>query len=228
MNKCKNYTNISNFSEIDALERRLLDTFNYYNREYKPFVVEKYHRNHDECDCPLKKANNKVMDRLKNQIFIVKKVPKMSTKSNRFNQQTLDILTNCMAIERSNSEFLQRLDYFLNYNQMIFQNILNGNFDVENTKTLLNQFIENFFMNGYFNTTETRFYQFHFQQIKKTTQALLNELTSKQNYWMELFANMHRQNLNYSELSQSKLSTLPSPFLNIRDCQQRIMPFNDL
>ncbi len=43
-------TNLNN-QEYDSLEKKLLDTFNYYNREYKPFQIEKHHKCCDSKNC---------------------------------------------------------------------------------------------------------------------------------------------------------------------------------
>jgi hypothetical protein len=61
---------------MDEIEKKLLDIFNYYNREYKPFKIEKVHNGHSHSPCRRRLIDNLTMKKLKGKIFNITKEKK--------------------------------------------------------------------------------------------------------------------------------------------------------
>jgi hypothetical protein len=66
--------------EMDEIEKKLLDIFNYYNREYKPFKIEKEHKGHGDR-CSKCQANEDMVKRMKRKLFNIVKVRRGSELS---------------------------------------------------------------------------------------------------------------------------------------------------
>jgi len=108
---------------INPKEKRLLDMFNYYNREYKPFIIEKPHRNHPNEASDLHYENLKTARIIKNQIFYIKKT-KIRKKTNlvKDNNQIYEL----EKLKTFNQIFLNNIEFsYSEINTNIFNDLEN-------------------------------------------------------------------------------------------------------
>lgn len=115
---------IKSASNIDEQEKFLLEKFNYYQREYQPFLIVK--ENHkDEFMCRRQKFNEKVLYQINNQIF---KVDKIKSKESVFN----------------NLESFTALSCIYNNNESIMNMLVNDNLTLEANLRVLTKFMERY------------------------------------------------------------------------------------
>jgi hypothetical protein len=151
---------------IDSLEKKLLDTFNYYNREYKPFLIDKRHRENDLEGCGRLLKNKRTAFLIQNQIFYIKKMPKISEKNDvplqddfhlhqdqNFVKNNLNYLTTTQGGDIKNTEnltypsqnfLLYTLQTFCEFNDSFITNLSSNNFDFFSNGSQLSKFLDNF------------------------------------------------------------------------------------
>jgi hypothetical protein len=186
-----------NSNAIGSLEKKLLDTFNYYNREYKPFSIEKVHR-HEGNLCERVEQNNLTLTRLQKKIFLVKKFPKsyLNNYSNHSSEHThtyeadlnnkFNYSENCdrkKNLSHDLNNFFQNLrsSYLFNdqFNKKIYNNV-ERNFDFDSNGRELISFVENFPRSRVESTMKNNIldYNLIFQKLTESTHKFLEELTS--------------------------------------------------
>ncbi len=104
-------TNNKNFKtkSINPREKKLLDMFNYYNREYKPFLIEKSHKDHCDEACEMHLENLRKARKIKNQIFFVKKTNRR--KEEVILLESKNSLNELEKIKNMNEMFLNKLEF---------------------------------------------------------------------------------------------------------------------
>lgn len=125
--------------EYDFKEKKLLDIFNYYNREYKPFLIEKDHRNHFHEDCFLKLKNKKIESLLQNKIFKIKKIYKNYVSTSTTYKRKI----NEVAFQfEKNKNLLAQSDYSLETSQKYLSSFVNT-FNYEDSKKNVSLIFDN-------------------------------------------------------------------------------------
>ncbi len=187
-----------NSNGIGSLEKKLLDTFNYYNREYKPFSIDKIHRGHKSEFCDRLIQNKLLITKMKNQVFIIKKFPKklLNNSSNhsyeRIDTHDVDLNNNLYFsqicerkknLSQNTSIFIEHLQSFYLYNDYFNKNFLGTgrNFDFISSEKELLYFIENFPRStGVQIEKKTNILDNNliFEELIKSTQKFIEELNS--------------------------------------------------
>ena len=106
---------------INPKEKRLLDMFNYYNREYKPFLIEKSHKNHADEACDLHYENLKTARIVKKQIFFIKKTM-MKNRANFLEDKKQ--IYELEKLKTFNQIFLNKIEFsYSEFNSNIFNDL---------------------------------------------------------------------------------------------------------
>ena len=106
--------------DINTTEKKLLDVFNYYNREYKPFLIEKHHKNHclEECSNHLK--NLRLEKLIKNQIFLVEKKEKKN-EMEKGKEEVNAMYQDLESLKNYNQNFLNHFGFsFVNIDSNVY------------------------------------------------------------------------------------------------------------
>ncbi len=114
---------------MDSIEKNLLDIFNYYTREYKPFKIEKVPKGHMEASCENDIFNKKSHD-LKNKLFYINKEKrevrrKVEESNNIFTLETI-------VLDKKFDEFRRKAD-------LVNEKLLSSDYDYDSNKIQFSQ-----------------------------------------------------------------------------------------
>jgi hypothetical protein len=154
--------------EMDLVEKKLLDIFNYYNREYKPFKIEKEHKQHDLHTCSKLIQNKTIEKKLKTRVFEIQKVKKIDKQIERF--------TTFFDFSTRLNEYTNK---FLYSNQML----LGGSYNYDGAGQFLQELLNSVVC---VSTCESDF-QNYFVRFHECFLLLHEELKEKINFWKEFF-----------------------------------------
>ncbi len=154
--------------QIKGIEKKLLETFNYYKREYKPFSIEKIHRDHKSDECPSESRCRKLLTKYNNRIFEVQKTP----KRDKFSKVSYDDDLLAPKEDRENYYF-EELKKIIEYNKD-FLNFIRTDFsdlqrDLEYLVSFFKRFRDENFQKIYPNT-------YFFDQFEMVIFNLINIL----------------------------------------------------
>jgi hypothetical protein len=169
--------------EIEEDEKKLLDIFNYYNREYKPFNIEKIHRNHTGENCWKKIQNEKIERLARHQIFSIKKQKNLS-------QSKVNLALDCYNL------FYKNWNILLKANESFLSDITEGTFDICSAKDSMIAYLESFFNYNKFIATDTCIQNKYYFDYIRFSDYFIHEINNRFVFWTDYFSRSHYNLLN--------------------------------
>jgi hypothetical protein len=156
--------------EMDEIEKKLLDIFNYYKREYKPFKIEKVHKDHGIEICSRTLYNNEIIHKIKRKIFRISKTRKDDLSCTEFSDGQVNVSAGLF-------EYIHKVNLS---NQMI----MSSSYNYETSNDFVQQLITPVICLTS-NEIDFKNYYIYFQEYFK---LLHEELREKIDFWKEYFS----------------------------------------
>ena len=156
--------------EMDSVEKNLLDIFNYYNREHKPFRIEKVYKENNEASVePIKTE-------FKNKLFNINKEKREERVKIEESNNIPSI--NTIVLDKKFEEFRRKAD-------LVNEKLLSSNYDYDSNKT---QFSQHLLYSLYSISTNYYDYSVVYNIYFDFYKVLNDQFKESLSFWEEFFS----------------------------------------